>query len=376
MSGGGSKAPTKQEVVTTTSNLPDYAQPYFENLMQRAQAESYRPYTPYGGERIAGFTDPQLQAQQGIMGMQTPGQLGTATGLATTAGLGSLAAGQYNPASFQAQQVRPGGLSYFQMGAPQQFGQEQAQQYMSPYFQNVLDTQKREAITDAQKAQLGANLGAARQGTYGGSRQLLAQTERERALGQQLGDIQAKGLQSAYESAQQQFERDRAAGMTAAGQNLQALLGVQELGAQQRLQAALANQQMGLEAQKLGEQSRQFGSQQGLAGLAQAGQMGQLLGQLGETQQQMDLSRLQAQSAVGEQQQKLNQQYLDTAYADFLRQRDYPMEQLGYYSNLMRGIPVGLGSTATTYAQPPSMTAQIGGLGLGALGLYNMAQGS
>jgi hypothetical protein len=37
------------------------------------------------------------------------------------------------------------------------------------------------------KHNLGANLGAARQGTYGGARQLLAQTERERALGQQLG---------------------------------------------------------------------------------------------------------------------------------------------------------------------------------------------
>jgi hypothetical protein len=60
----------------------------------------------------------------------------------------------------------------------------------------------REAIRDAQKTQLGANLGAARQGTYGGARQLLAQTERERALGQQLGNIQTRGLQSAYEAAQ------------------------------------------------------------------------------------------------------------------------------------------------------------------------------
>jgi len=48
------------------------------------------------------------------------------------------------------------------------------------------------------------------------------------------------------------------------------------------------------------------------------------------------------------------------------------MEQLGYFSNLMRGIPVGLGSTATTYAQPPSMVSQIGGLGIAGLGMANL----
>ena len=50
------------------------------------------------------------------------------------------------------------------------------------------------------------------------------------------------------------------------------------------------------------------------------------------------------------------------------------MEQLGYYSNIMRGIPVGLGSTQTTYAPPPSLASQVGGLGLAGLGLYNLAR--
>jgi hypothetical protein len=59
----------------------------------------------------------------------------------------------------------------------------QAQQaFMSPYMQNVVDVQKQEAIRDAQKGQLGQNLAAARQGTYGGARQTLAMTERERNL--------------------------------------------------------------------------------------------------------------------------------------------------------------------------------------------------
>lgn len=471
--GGGSKsapAPTQQTV--TQTNLPEYAKPYFENIMERAQAESYRPYTPYESERIAGFSPGQEAAQQEALGMQRPGQFGVGTGFAGAAGLQALMGGQYQPGSFaapmtqapqlsqfqlsgapqvraqqisapQMQAAQTGydpNLQYFQMGAPEQFGQAQAQQYMSPYMQEVVDVQKRQAIEDAQKAQLVQNLGAARQGTYGGARQLLAGTERERALGQQLGDIQARGLQSAYESAQQQFERDRAAGMTTGAQNLQAALGVQQLGAQtgiqsalanlssaqqanvqnqaaqlqamgmnqeQALRAALANQQAGLttgqanlqsllqtqqlgtqagmqsqlanqqalmDVQRLYEQSRQFGGTLGMQGAQTALQAGQTLGQLGSAQQAADLQRIQAQAAAGAEQQGLEQQRLDLAYADFLRQRDYPMEQLGYYSNLLRGIPVQLGSTATTYAQPPSLASQAGGLGLAGLGLYNLAR--
>jgi hypothetical protein len=137
----------------------------------------------------------------------------------------------------------------------------------------------------------------------------------------------------------------------------------------------MANQQTNLEAQRLAEQSRQFGGTLGMQGYGQMLESGRTLGNLGLTQQQADMQRLQAQSSVAGQQQQLSQQQMDMAYADFLRQRDYPMEQLGYYSNLLRGVPVQLGSTATTYAQPPSMGAQVSGLGLGALGMYNMAQG-
>ena len=159
------------------------------------------------------------------------------------------------------------------------------------------------------------------------------------------------------------------AGLQVGQQNLQSLLQTQQLGAQNYMQAALANQQQNLEAQRLAEQSRQFGASQGLAGLQAAGQMGQTLGNLGQYQQQSDLQRLQAQSAAAGEQRALQQQYLDQAYADFLRQRDYPMEVLGQYSNLLRGLPVGLNTTQTTYAPPPSMASQVLGTGLGALGL-------
>ena len=330
MGGGGSKN-TVQKSEVTQSTLPEYARPYFEGLMQRAGTTLTTDYQPYEQERIADFTQQQRGVQQNILGQQTPGQFGAATGLASDVANRSIAAGQYSPGQFSSQQIGGLGnvqaqqvgssdmqsaqtgyspsLDYFQMRGPQQFGGAQAAQYMSPFIQQALEPQMREAITSARRGQVAQDLGSSRQGTYGGSRQLLASMERERNLGQQLGDIQSRGLQSAYESAQQQFERDRAARMTTGQQNQAAALGVQSLGAdigsrmalanlgneqqarvnnqaqqfqaqgmnaENALRAALANQQTGLSAlqsnqqadldrQRMAEQSRQFGSQQGLA---------------------------------------------------------------------------------------------------------------
>jgi hypothetical protein len=500
--GGGGGAPTSQTV--TQTNLPEYARPYFENIMNRAQAQSYQQYVPYQNERTAYFTPGQLQTQQEVMEMQDPSQLYEASNIASKASTRALSAGQdYQPGQFGYQQVNAPQLSGFrdvnaervgsrdiqaaqsgyrpelrdiyaaapervstdrlfaaQLAGPQQFTAQTAQQYMSPYMQNVVDVQKREALRDAQIAQLGQNLAAPRQGTYGGARQALLTGERERGLRTQLGDIQAAGSEKAFGQAQQQFERDRAAqiqvglanltneqqarvlsesnrlqsmGMNqdaalktalanqqsglqtqqlktqtelqvemsnlsnrqqaavqneanrlqAAGMNQQAALQAalanqrgdletQQLGAQTALQAALANQQAGLQTQQMAEQSRQFGANLGLQGLQQAMAGAQTLGGLGTAQQDAQLRRLQAQGAVGAEQRGYQQQLLDQAYADFLRQRDYPMEQLGYFSNLMRGIPVGLSSTQTSYAAPPSAASQLTGAGLSALGLSRL----
>lgn len=467
--GSGGGGTTTQYVKSEQSNLPEYARPYFEGLMQRAQTTLSQPYTTYGQERVAGFTPQQQAVQQQVAGLQTPGQFQAGSQLAQQAGLASIAAGQYTPGTFNAAQATPGqynqatfsaervtpgtynapgmataqtgynpNLQYFQMQGPGTFTQQgAAERYMSPFIQQALEPQMREATTSAKRAQLVEDLGAARQGTYGGSRQLLAGMERERNLQQQLGDIYGRGMQSAYEQAQQQFNTEQQARQAAQQANLQARLGVQQLGTQtglqaalanldaasqanvqnlaaqlqtqglnanQALQAALANQQAGLEsqrltdisaqfgasqqmqaslanqqaqmeAQRLAEQSRQFGAQQGLAGLAQAGQMAQTMGNLGQYQQQADLSRLGMQQQVAAQEQALQQQGLDIAYQDFLRQRDYPMEQLQQYSSLLRGVPVTPSTTQTAYAPTPSLGAQLAGAGLSAASLYNMYKG-
>lgn len=74
---------------------------------------------------------------------------------------------------------------------------------------------------------------------------------------------------------------------------------------------------------------------------------------------------------LGALRQGLGQKRLDTAYADFLRQRDYPKEQLGFYSGILRGLPQQMGSTSLTYAQTPSMGSQLLGAGVAGLGAYN-----
>jgi hypothetical protein len=410
---------TTQNVVQTTSNIGPSQLPYYNTAMQGAQGLLTTPFAVYDRDRLEGFTGQQKKLQGEIAGMQAPSQFGAASTLSTAAGLGSLQAGQYTPGQFGFQQVNAQqfnapnmqaaqtnynpNLTTFQMQAPDQFGQQQTEQYMSPYIRNVLDTQKREAITDARKGQIVQDLGAARQGTYGGSRQLLAGLERERGLGQQLGDIEARGLQSAFENAQAQFERDRGATMTAQQQNLAAQLGVQQLGtdvglktalanldatsqanvqnlaaqlqtqglnAEQAMRAALANQQAGLDVQRMGEQSRQFGSSQGLAGLAQANQAGQTLANIGSAQQQADAQRLGLQTSTAAQEQALEQQKRDIDYADFLRETDNPYTQLQRYMGLLSGVPQATTSTSTTSGPAPSLASQIMGTGLGALGAY------
>jgi CRISPR/Cas system-associated protein endoribonuclease Cas2 len=65
---------------------------------------------------------------------------------------------------------------------------------------------------------------------------------------------------------------------------------------------------------------------------------------------------------------------LDVAYQDFLRQQGYPMEQLGAYSQFIRGLPVQGAGTTTSYQPQPSPLQQALGAGISAYGLYRGLQ--
>jgi hypothetical protein len=310
----------------------------------------------------AGTVAPMSQFQQALgtrlAGMTVPDQFALAeqTGQAGASGLQALL-------GVQAPTVSADLLSTFSMDPARQFSSAETTAYMSPYMQGVVDVQQRKAIEDAQRAQLGQNLAAGRQGTYGGARQALLQGQRESGLRTQLGDIQAQGLQRAYEQAQQQFERDRAAQMGVGQQNLAAKLGVQQLSSGQSLEAQRANQQAALQA----GQTR-LGAAQGLGGLAQT------FGGLGTQQLAGELDVLKTQGAFGDLQRSISQQQMDAQRQALQDQAQYGQTQVGQLSNLLRGIPLS-DTTQQNMTPPPSFASQLTGLGLTGIGLYNLLGG-
>jgi hypothetical protein len=326
-SGGGSPAPTQN--TTNTSNIPEYARPYVETMLGATQQQlfntqknpetgateitSVKPYQAFGApvegsqytagmgpnemaaarSAYAGFDPLQNRAYQTVGGLET--------GSAMQAGMGGTAAG-----TAQA------------LGAGQQYAQQATNPYavsayMSPYMQNVVDVQQREAQRMSDIAGTQQRAQATQAGAYGGSRQALMEAERQRNLATQQGAIQAQGLQSAFDQARQ---------------------------------------------------AQQFGANLGLQG-AQAGIAGgqQLYGQ--------GAGNLGLQSQYGAQQQAYNQNILNQAIQNYAMQQQYPQQQLSFMNAQLRGLPMQA-STTQSYQAPPSYLSQAAGLGMGAYGLSKL----
>ena len=86
--------------------------------------------------------------------------------------------------------------------------------------------------------------------------------------------------------------------------------------------------------------------------------------------QGMDINKLQ--NTYGGQMQQQAQRPLDMAYQDFQNQQNYPYKQLGFMSDLVRGMPLGQKSTGTMYEAPGSTMGQLAGMGMGAYGLSRL----
>lgn len=396
-----------------------------QSLAERAGGYGYAP-SQYGNQyqsptdyRAGTFAAQQVNAPQlRDMSMQAA--------TVDRSGLPSIQAYQMGPAE------RVSTQSFAQPGS--------AEAFMSPYMQSVVERQQREAerTSNIQRTQNQAQ--AVKSGAFGGSRQAIVEAERQRNLATQMGDIQASGLQGAYQQAQQQFNAEQQArlaaqqynqqaGLTTGTQNLSAMLQTQGLGANQALsvaqanqqaqqqanlqnlsaglqtqglqaqtglQAQQANQQYGLQAQQLGEQSRQFGYGQDMTSAAQAAQYGQAANQLNEQSRQygagLGLQGLQTgmtgynslgglgnqlfnqqvgaaglQQQFGTQQQQQVQNVLNTQYQDFINEQNYPYKQLSYMSDMLRGVPLTQQSQSI-YQAPPSALSQVAGLGTAAYG--------
>jgi len=369
--GGDSSAPTQSTV--TNTNIPEYAQPYVETMLGTAQQQifNYEPGEPQyedvpiystqqgmGGDRqvqtgterrlipgsdkmrpttmkpyqafskdpnayFAGFSPMQQTSFQNAANMGVTPETGMGSAIAGAAGIGALNT-QYNPF----------------MAYGQNFGQGAADYYMNPYQQNVTDIAKREAgrQSDIMGTQQAAQ--ATQAGAFGGSRYGIQQAERERNLGQQMGDIQAQGSNAAFTNAQNQFNADQA-------------------------------RQMAAQQANIGQQ--QFGSNLGMQGLQTGLQAAGQLGSLGQNVygQQMGINQLQNQ--YGAQQQGMEQAKINQQIQNYATEQQYPMMQLANMSSLLRGLPMQ-SSTTQAYQASPSAISQIAGLGtagIAGLGLYN-----
>ena len=94
--------------------------------------------------------------------------------------------------------------------------------YMSPYMQNVVGIQKREANRDYAKQLQELNKQATAAGAYGGSRQAIERSEAARNQAMRLGDIEAQGLEKAYQSGMGQFTNEQGQQLQAGQANLSA----------------------------------------------------------------------------------------------------------------------------------------------------------
>jgi len=271
-----------QVVQYQTGFAPQIA-PYAETLLGTAQLAVGTPYQSYAdwakskglsGDQVAAFTDLQKQAFTGVGGLnQDPNSVAAAQGLQNLSG--------------------------------QQFGQAQADQYMSPYIQSVIQAQQRDAARQSAIQGTQQQAQTTQAGAFGGARDAIMRAERERNLALQQGDIQAAGLQNAYTNAQNQFNAD---------------------------------------------------TSRGLQGYAALGSQGQNL--YGQTTGNLNL-----QNALGTQQQQQVQNLLNVGTQNYAAEQNYPYKQIGFMSDIVRGLPTSQ-QGSTVYQAPPSALTQVAGLGI------------
>ena len=227
------KQTTKQE-----ATLPDWQKDLYMDYYQRAQQAADIPFQGYTGDRIAGLSPEELQAQSAAQSL-----FGTAFGYDPTAQLQQLA-GQAAP----------------QVGAVPSLLDVDIGAYQSPYQQQVIDLAMQDIARQEDIQRQQAEDVALRAGAFGGSRGTIYEQEALRPLQEEKLRTAAGLRQAGFESAQRAAESD-----IARQQQLAMLAPELELRGRQ--------QQAGLLSGLLG------GQQQALGTLAGFGELGRGLTQ-------------------------------------------------------------------------------------------------
>jgi len=268
-------------------------------------------YTPYKGDRVAN--------QNTLTGKGITGAKGLTSGTNAQINQGITATTQgMNTAR---------NVTGYDLGNYAKFNSAAAQEYMSPYQQGVTDIAKRSAIEDYQKANIGRASDLVAKGAFGGSRQAIIQSEADKALMNNMTDIQTKGLQDAWINAQTQFGNDRA--------------------------AYVGQEQSGIDAAKFRTDAR-------LRAGEQLGTMGQGIYD-NQTGAYKDIY------AYGKDEEARKQAELDAKHGEFIADRDWSKNQMGWYSGLMTGSP-GSFSNYTGQSVGTNPASALMGLGSAAIG--------
>lgn len=333
-----------------TSNLAPMFGDYVTDYLGKGQALANTEFMPYEGDRFAGPSELQQQAFSGIGGLTMPGAYGQAGDMYNRAASGI--GGSYSPTQFNAGNVNPMMLS----GILDASDASTIQGFMNPYSQNVIDIARREAQRSYDVGRAGRDARAVKAGAFGGSRHGLVESEALRDLNMQMNDIQMKGGDAAYRAAMDALNQQRSA-------QLQMGIANQNAG----LDAGKFNAQQGLQAQQLGEQSKQFGANYGLQGAQALSGIASGLGSLGNAQLGAQQGILNQQLGAGATQQAFNQQPLDFGYQQWQQSQQFPYQQLQFQQGLLQGLPLSVQSQ-------PQSNALLEGL-MGAGGIYNLLFG-
>jgi hypothetical protein len=180
---GGTIAPDPMagKELSSSSTLSPWAAPYVTDVMGRASALADQPYQAFTGPLTAGPSALQNQAFSGLAGLSIP------TNEQMT----------YNPGTFTA---------------------DMASQYMDPFLMASLNPQLDEARRQAEISRVTQAGRLNRAGAYGGGRQAIMESELNRNLLRNLGDITGRGYATAFEQGRSQFNTEQDQAMQAARQ--------------------------------------------------------------------------------------------------------------------------------------------------------------
>jgi len=212
------------------------------------------------------------------------------------------------------------------------------QQFMDPYTEDVISSTQADIARQGQMQQNQLGASAVGSGAFGGSRQGIAQGE----IARNVMDQQAR---------------------TGAQLRSQGFAQAQGLAQQQASQALKQAQLTG-----------QLGQTTGALG-AQIGQMGTQTAALGQLGQQMGVQDINTLLGIGGLQQGQAQKQLDIDKANSLAEQALPYQQIGFMSDIFRGVPSLQQTYSKTTSPGPSTTSQMLGLGIAGLGAAGSAGG-